>query len=162
MSNDSHDRLPPELDDVAERLRSSRVRASDQVLDGAMTRAQRARADGRSSLLWASVPRMRGGMRRIALAGALGLVALTGTAAVLTTSGSGGPGVSVSEFDNAQIAQYCPDNLATLQAAVTSLGETRTLLLEILPGFENSLADLQLQAAIGDLQAQIDLCVNTP
>lgn len=157
MSPHEHDHLPPELRDVAEHLRAPQVTPSDDALDAAMTRAQRVRPDRRRGLsLRASGPRMSGRTRAIALAGAFGLVGMTGAAVVVNSSGSGGSGLPVVKADAAS-HQYVPPGQGGCPDIADPLVLTRVQaanLLAVLVADINPDAD-EL-AVIVDITAQLE------
>lgn len=74
------DNLPPELDELGQRMSKERPVASDPALDRVMTRAQSARRP-RKSLLWRSTA-PRAGRRSIAavVAGVMAMAGMTGVA----------------------------------------------------------------------------------
>lgn len=74
------DNLPPELDELGQRMSKERPVASDPALDRVMTRAQSARRP-RKSLLWRSTA-PRAGRRSIAalVAGVMAMAGVTGVA----------------------------------------------------------------------------------
>ena len=152
---------PLQLSDIDERLRSARPAPSDDALARAMTRAERARAGRKPSLLFASASGMSGKMRAVAVAGAFALVGLTAGAAVLNTSGSGGSAAS-PKFENAVHQEYCQPGLLVLEA---QLAGTQTLLdlhLQLLPQFQNQILIAELQTQISTLQGQIQACASLP
>ena len=166
MSPHQDDHLPPELRDVAEHLRAPHVTPSDEVLDAAITRAQRVRPDRRRGLsLRASGGRMSGRMRAIAVAGAFGLVGMTGAAVVVNSSGSGGAGVPVVK--DAALAQYvppepgnvCPDGSQTVLLNIIQAEALLVLLQVDLIQNETIIANIQAQLLVPNV-TQITVCVD--
>lgn len=127
-------------------------------------RAESARPSRKPSLIWTSAPRLTGRMRAIAVAGSVAIVAMTGGAAVLNSSGSGGAGTGtpVTEFENAQAAQYCGPGLVFLQGQLALAQTLLNVQLSLPPQFQDPVLIANLQAQIGSLQAQIQACVNLP
>lgn len=104
MDQDSFDNLPPELDELGQRMMSERPVASGRALDNAMTRAQKV-SEPRKSLLWrASAPQVR---RKGIAAVAAAVLAASGATALTMSGASAAPpcGSNSATIINLSIAE---------------------------------------------------------
>ncbi|MEJ7826253.1 MAG: hypothetical protein WKF48_12530, partial [Solirubrobacteraceae bacterium] len=75
------DNLPPELDELGQRMSKESPVASDRTLDHVMRRAQSARGTRKSSLLWrSSAPRAGKKSVAVVVSGVMAMAGLTGMA----------------------------------------------------------------------------------
>lgn len=149
MDQHHSDNLPPELDELGQRMSTESPVASDRTLDRAMTRAQGARRTRKSSLLWrSSAPRAGRKGIAVAVAGVLAMAGMTGVAVMGATAQSG---VDVTiQLDSTPSATNCPDGV--VQAVVT-IGGLVDACVVVLPYDPNSNAT----CPPGSIQLDVDL-----